>query len=54
VEIEIRVDPNAKDLPLPKYMTSGSAGLDLMAAEEALIQPNSWQEIPCGIYLSIP
>jgi dUTP pyrophosphatase len=43
--------PHARDLPLPSYATSGSAGLDLLAAIEAdvTIAPGARMAVPCGI-----
>ena len=47
---------NAKDLNLPKYMTSGSAGLDLCAniEEDVIIEPSEYKVINTGIKISIP
>ncbi|KRQ86999.1 Deoxyuridine 5'-triphosphate nucleotidohydrolase [Caloramator mitchellensis] len=47
---------NAKDLPLPKYMTDGSAGMDLFANvyEEIVLEPNKIKLIPTGIVISLP
>lgn len=47
---------NAKDLPLPSYMTKGAAGMDLYAnvSEDTLIKPGDIQLIPTGIKISIP
>lgn len=47
---------NAKDLPLPKYMTEGSAGLDLFAnvTSPVTIMPNTIMLIPTGISVEIP
>ncbi|EYE88189.1 deoxyuridine 5'-triphosphate nucleotidohydrolase [Fervidicella metallireducens AeB] len=47
---------NAKDLPLPKYMTDGSAGLDLYAnvTSPVTIIPNTIMLIPTGISVEIP
>ena len=48
--------PHAKDLPLPAYATSGSAGVDLLAANEFEIelQPGARAGVPCGIALALP
>jgi dUTP pyrophosphatase len=45
-----------KDLPLPRYMTEKSSGMDLQAAvdEEVILQPGRRQLIPTGIAVSIP
>ncbi|MCL2592367.1 MAG: dUTP diphosphatase [Defluviitaleaceae bacterium] len=47
---------DAKDLPLPKYMTKGAAGLDLYAniLEGVVIKPSESRLIPAGIKISIP
>lgn len=47
---------DAKDLPLPKYMTKGSVGLDLYAnvKEDTTILPNEIRLIPTGISISLP
>ncbi|HEY4115322.1 MAG TPA: dUTP diphosphatase [Rhizomicrobium sp.] len=47
---------HAQDLPLPAYATSGSAGLDLLAAihEDIEIKPGARAGIPCGIAISLP
>lgn len=44
------------DLPLPAYMTAGSAGMDLYAAinEDILLNPGQRALIPTGIAISIP
>lgn len=47
---------HARDLPLPAYATSGAAGLDLVAANEADIQLEPMQRaaVPCGIAIALP
>ena len=44
------------DLPLPRYMTPASSGLDLMAAiiEPLIIQPGRINLIPTGLAVSLP
>lgn len=46
---------NGKDLPLPRYMTNGAAGMDLYACvdEEVVIDPMKIKLIPTGISVSI-
>jgi len=43
-------------IPLPKYMTPGSAGLDLYAciAESMKVEPGSTVLVPTGLALEIP
>jgi len=47
---------HAGDLPLPKYETSRSAGMDLRAATEDVIKlkPGERMLIPTGLKMSIP
>lgn len=56
VVVKIRRDGMAADLPLPRYMTEGSAGFDLPAAVDAdsVIGPGERALIPTGIYMSLP
>lgn len=48
--------PGAEDLPLPRYATSGSAGLDLAAAveEEIVLGPGERAAIPTGFCIAVP
>ncbi|HHS12523.1 MAG TPA: dUTP diphosphatase [bacterium] len=56
VPVEVRVEPGCDDLPLPRYQTSGSAGLDLSAAVHGpvILKPGRHDLIPTGIRLAIP
>lgn len=54
VSIE-RLDGN-KDIPLPRYMTGGSAGMDIFAAvdKEEIIRPGERKNIPTGFAIALP
>ena len=56
VKILIKKRDGCEDLPLPKYATSGSSGMDLCAdvEGEVTILPGEIKLISSGIYLSIP
>jgi dUTP pyrophosphatase len=56
VKIAIQRLPHAQDLPLPAYATEGSAGLDLLAAndEPMRLAPHGRAAVPCGIALALP
>lgn len=56
VSVEVRVEPGCEDLPLPRYQTPGSAGLDLSAAvnESVILKPGEYILIPTGLRLAIP
>lgn len=47
---------NTSDLPLPKYETSGSAGMDLLAniQEDVTIKPMERALVPTGLFMEIP
>lgn len=46
--------PHGADLPLPAYETAGAAGLDLRAAEAAILQPGQRCLMPTGLAMAIP
>jgi dUTP pyrophosphatase len=46
-----RLDPS---LPLPAYAHEGDAGLDLYAAEDAVLAPFERRLVPTGIAVAIP
>jgi len=56
VRVAIWRVPEARDLPLPSYGTSGSAGVDLYAAvsEPVVLQPGERRLIPTGIHIALP
>jgi len=53
--LKIKKLPNFGDLPMPKYETSGSAGIDLMASidEEITLQPSEIKLIKTGISIAL-
>jgi len=56
VKIQLKRKDGCEDLPLPKYATLGSSGMDLCAdvQGEVIILPGEITLISAGIYLSIP
>ena len=56
IKILIKKKEGCGDLPLPKYATTGSSGMDLCADVEAdvVLKPGEIKLISAGIYLSIP
>jgi dUTP pyrophosphatase len=56
VKIGLKRKEACEDLPLPKYATSGSSGMDLCADVEGeiTILPGEIKLISSGIYLSMP
>ena len=56
MKVGIKRLAHAGDLPLPAYATTGSAGLDLLAAIDAEIAlaPGARLAVPCGIAIELP
>ncbi len=56
VAINIVQLDHGKDLPLPEYATTQSAGMDLLAAvdEDTVIAPGERALIPTGISIALP
>lgn len=56
VTVSVCLLPEAQDLPLPEYMSSGASGLDLRACvnEPLVIKPGARELIPTGIQVAIP
>ena len=56
VKVKIKRRPGCEDLPLPKYMSAGSSGMDLYAdvAEDIVLFPHEIKLIPTGIYVQLP
>lgn len=54
--LKIKKVKEFEDLPTPKFMTSGSAGMDLYAAvkEDIIIKPSAFVKIPSGICIELP
>ncbi|MBF0127136.1 MAG: dUTP diphosphatase [Magnetococcales bacterium] len=54
--IPIHVLPHGAGIPLPRYMTPGSAGMDLMAATTGAVTlaPGGRALLPTGLTLEIP
>jgi dUTP pyrophosphatase len=57
IRIQIkRVRPNSQEIPLPVYMTNGSAGMDLCAdlKGELTLAPMERALIPTGVAIALP
>jgi len=52
--VRVLRDEKAATLPLPAYATPFSSGMDLRAAEEALLLPGEWASIGTGLFVEIP
>ncbi|MCP4649401.1 MAG: dUTP diphosphatase [PVC group bacterium] len=56
VTLRIKRKEDCTDLPLPKYMSTGSAGMDLYADVdvETTLEPGEIKMVSTGIHVSIP
>ena len=56
INIDIKMLPHGKNIPVPKYQTHGAAGMDIMAAIEELLtlQTGKTTIIPTGFTIAIP
>ena len=56
ISINFKRLKNSSDIPLPKYETEGSSGMDLRASVEdtVLLKPGDRKLIPTGLTVSIP
>jgi len=58
VQVRVKPLPHHDGLELPRYETTGSAGMDLRAAlpeaEPVTLQPGEWRLIPTGLAIALP
>jgi dUTP pyrophosphatase len=56
IDVKVYQSEEARDLPLPRYMSDGSSGLDLCAAVNGTttVPSGGFMLVPTGIYLQIP
>ncbi|WP_058485203.1 dUTP diphosphatase [Defluviitalea phaphyphila] len=56
LKVKIKKSKGAEDIPLPKYMTSGSVGMDLYAniEKQEILKAGKIKLIPTGIHIELP
>ncbi|SEK31493.1 deoxyuridine 5'-triphosphate nucleotidohydrolase [Sphingomonas palmae] len=54
IRIAVQRLPNGDDLPFPAYATDGAAGMDVVAAEDIVLEPGARAAIATGFALAIP
>lgn len=54
IEIAVKRLPHGAGLPLPHYETTGSAGMDVRAADAMIIAPGQRALVPTGFAIAIP
>lgn len=54
VNVKVRRLPHGEGLELPRYATSGAAGMDVLAAEDVTLTPGMRHAVATGLSLAIP
>lgn len=54
IRIAIQRLPHGQDLPLPRYATTGAAGMDVVAAEDVMLEPGERHAVATGFAVAIP
>ena len=54
VPVRIRRLPHGLGLDLPSYATAGAAGMDVLAAEDIVLQPGMRHPVATGLSVAIP
>ena len=56
IKVEVHQNEKTRDLPLPKYMTPLSAGMDLLAAvdKNIVLAPGERMLVPTGVSIALP
>jgi dUTP pyrophosphatase len=54
ITIKLTRLPHGEGLPFPGYATEGSAGLDVVTAEDLSLQPGERMAVPTGFAIEIP
>ena len=54
IRIAIQRLPHGEGLPLPAYATAGAAGMDVIAAEDLVLDPGKRHAVATGFAMAIP
>ena len=54
VPVRVKRLPHGEGLDLPAYATDGAAGMDVVSAEDVIIQPGARHAVATGLALAIP
>ncbi len=54
IRIAITRLPHGEGLPLPAYASAGAAGMDVVAAEELVLEPGARHAVATGFAIAIP
>lgn len=55
-EVPVRVKrlPHGQGLELPRYATDGAAGMDVLSAEDVVLEPGARHAVSTGLAMAIP
>lgn len=54
VRLQVKRLPHGEGLPLPAYATAGAAGMDVVSAQDVVIEPGGRHAVETGLALAIP
>ena len=54
IDIQLQWLPHGAGLPVPSYATEGAAGLDVVAAEDLMLEPGQRHAVATGFAIAIP
>ena len=54
VAVKVKRLPHGEGLALPAYATAGAAGMDVLSAEDALLEPGARHAVATGLAVAIP
>lgn len=54
IALRLKRLPHGDGLPLPAYATEGAAGMDIVAAEDVVLQPGDRHAVATGFAIAIP
>jgi dUTP pyrophosphatase len=54
IALRLKRLPHGAGLPLPAYATEGAAGMDIVAAEDVVLQPGDRHAVATGFAIAIP
>jgi dUTP pyrophosphatase len=54
VPVKVKRLPHGEGLELPRYATQGAAGMDVLSAEDVVIEPGMRHAVATGLALAIP
>jgi dUTP pyrophosphatase len=54
VPVPIKRLPHFEGLELPAYATTGAAGMDVLSAEDVVLQPGGRHAVATGLAMAVP